>query len=90
MSKKYTIQVTRKTIARYAAAEIGAARAAVELHTRPDVIPCANLFGARPDGTFRTKREAEGFARRMEMMSAYVAGKLGRRDYECVRVICQL
>jgi len=88
MATKYVIQASRKTIARYASEELGAAQAAAELRANPNKIPCAHLFGAsRVDGTFKTRKAAEGFARRMEMMSAFVAGKLGKKDYECVRVV---
>ncbi len=88
MKTTYMIQASRKTIARYASEELGAAQAGKELRANPNIIPCATLFGAsRKDGTFKTRKSAEGFARRMEMMSAFVAGKLGKKDYECVRVV---
>jgi hypothetical protein len=87
MKIKYVLIVSRKTVARYASEELGAARAATELRANPGTIPCASMFGASNDGSFKTRKSAENFARRIEMMSAFVAGKLGKSDYESVRVI---
>jgi hypothetical protein len=82
MKTLYKLQASRKTLIRWAAQEVG-------IHNAKRMIDdgsALRIFGAI-NGAFKTKKAAEGVARRIEMMSAFVAGKLGKKDYECVLVI---
>lgn len=82
MKTTYKIQASTKTLIRWSAQEVGIKNAKRMLSNGSIFM----IFGAK-NGVFKTKKEAINMARRIEMMAAYMAGKLGKTDYESVKII---